>query len=49
VPLVVFCEYCEAEREPQPGHGLICPECRNVAPTIVQGRDLQLVAVEVPE
>jgi hydrogenase nickel incorporation protein HypA/HybF len=49
VPLVVFCEYCEAERMPRPGSGLICPECMNAAPTILRGRDLQLVAVEVPE
>ncbi|HEY5348918.1 MAG TPA: hydrogenase maturation nickel metallochaperone HypA [Candidatus Lustribacter sp.] len=49
VPLVVFCAYCETERTPHPGTGLICPECTNVAPTIVRGRDLQLVAVEVPE
>jgi hydrogenase nickel incorporation protein HypA/HybF len=49
VPLVVFCEYCEAERLPQPGTGLVCPDCAKSAPTIVRGRDLQLVAVEVPE
>jgi hydrogenase nickel incorporation protein HypA/HybF len=48
VPLVVFCEYCETERTPRSGTGLVCPECYNVAPTIVSGRDLQLVAVEVP-
>jgi hydrogenase nickel incorporation protein HypA/HybF len=49
VPLLVFCEYCEAERAPRPGTGLICPECGHACPTIVRGRDLQLVAVEVPE
>ena len=49
VPLVVFCEQCETERRPRAGTGLICPECGNACPNIVSGRELQLVAVEVPE
>ncbi|HEX3465990.1 MAG TPA: hydrogenase maturation nickel metallochaperone HypA [Candidatus Elarobacter sp.] len=49
VPLLVFCERCEAERAPRGGAGLVCPECGNVCPTIVRGRELQLVAVEVPQ
>jgi hydrogenase nickel incorporation protein HypA/HybF len=47
VPLVVFCERCNAERTPDPGTGLDCPACRTPAPTIVRGRELQLVAMEV--
>jgi hydrogenase nickel incorporation protein HypA/HybF len=49
VPLVVFCEYCEDERTPHPGSGLLCPQCARACTTIVHGRELQLVAVEVPE
>ena len=49
VPLAVFCDRCGIEREPRPASGLICPECASACPTIVRGRDLQLVAVEVPE
>jgi len=49
VPLVVFCERCGAERAPRPASGLICPECASACPTILRGRDLQLVSVEVPE
>jgi hydrogenase nickel incorporation protein HypA/HybF len=49
VPLVVFCERCETERSPRGGSGLICPECGSACPRIVRGRELQLVAVEVPE
>jgi hydrogenase nickel incorporation protein HypA/HybF len=49
VPLVVFCERCGGERAPRPASGLICPDCASACPTIVRGRDLQLVAVEVPE
>ena len=29
VPLVVFCERCEAERAPRPVSGLLCPAVRN--------------------
>ncbi|MFN2460302.1 MAG: hydrogenase maturation nickel metallochaperone HypA [Candidatus Velthaea sp.] len=49
VPLVVFCEHCEAERTPRTASGLICPDCGNACPHIVRGRELQLVAVEVPQ
>jgi hydrogenase nickel incorporation protein HypA/HybF len=48
IPLIVFCEYCEGEREPRPGSGLICPECGTPAPRIVRGREMQLVSLEVP-
>jgi hydrogenase nickel incorporation protein HypA/HybF len=47
VPLVVYCPVCEAERSPSPGHGLVCPLCETVAPAILRGRELELVAVEV--
>jgi hydrogenase nickel incorporation protein HypA/HybF len=49
VPLTVFCERCETERTPRPGSGLVCPECGAICPSIVRGRELQLVALEVPE
>jgi hydrogenase nickel incorporation protein HypA/HybF len=48
IPLAVFCDFCEAERAPEPGTGLVCPECGNIAPHIVRGREMQLVAMEVP-
>ena len=48
-PLAVFCAQCGDERSPRPGGGLICPECAAACPTIVRGRDLTLVAVEVPQ
>ena len=48
VPLVVFCDRCAAERRPRAGSGLLCPECGRASPRIVSGRELQLVAMEVP-
>ncbi len=49
VPLAVFCDRCHEEREPRAAGGLVCPDCGIVCPTIVRGRELQLVAMEVPE
>lgn len=48
IPLAVLCEHCESEREPVPGTGLVCPNCGNVCPHVVRGRELELVAMEVP-
>jgi hydrogenase nickel incorporation protein HypA/HybF len=47
VPLVVYCERCGGQRAPRPGCGLLCPECGNVAPSIVRGREMEVVAMEV--
>jgi Zn finger protein HypA/HybF involved in hydrogenase expression len=47
--LAVFCERCAAEREPRAASGLLCPDCGGACPTIVRGRELQLVAMEVPQ
>jgi hydrogenase nickel incorporation protein HypA/HybF len=48
VPVAVFCERCKRERSPAPGTGLLCPVCGAASPTIVRGRELQIVAMEVP-
>jgi hydrogenase nickel incorporation protein HypA/HybF len=48
IPLVVFCERCGVERAPRPGTGLVCPECETPSARIVRGREMQLVAMEVP-
>jgi len=48
VPLAVRCERCGEDREPGAASGLVCPICGAICPTIVRGRELQLVAMEVP-
>lgn len=48
IPLGVFCERCEDERTPRPGTGLLCPDCGTPSPRIVRGREMELVAMEVP-
>ena len=49
VPLAVFCDRCAGERTPRAATGLVCPDCGSVCPNVVRGRELQLVAMEVPQ
>jgi hydrogenase nickel incorporation protein HypA/HybF len=49
VPVAVFCERCDGERMPATGTGLVCPVCGAPAPRILRGRELHVVAMEVPE
>jgi len=48
-PLTVFCGVCEQERTLTSPQHLRCPVCGALAPEIRSGRDLQLIAVEVPD
>jgi hydrogenase nickel incorporation protein HypA/HybF len=47
VPVAVFCPTCRDERAVRDGEGLTCAACGTLAPTIVRGRELELVALEV--
>jgi hydrogenase nickel incorporation protein HypA/HybF len=47
IDVVVFCPRCEQERPPVMGGGLVCSVCGAAAPSIVHGRELELVALEV--
>ena len=47
VPVAVWCQRCDAERAPREGGGLECGTCGAIAPTIVRGREMELVAMEV--
>lgn len=48
VPVAVFCERCNGERAPRPYSGLLCPDCGIPSSRILRGREMQLVAMEVP-
>jgi hydrogenase nickel incorporation protein HypA/HybF len=48
VPVMIYCLTCGANRSLY-GVELICPECATPASHIVQGKELQLVALEVAE
>ncbi len=47
VPLAVFCTTCDGERAPVQGGGLVCATCGNASPSVVRGRELELVSMEV--
>ena len=47
VPVVLYCPACRGERAALEGGGLLCGTCGGVAPTIVRGRELELVALEI--
>jgi hydrogenase nickel incorporation protein HypA/HybF len=46
VPLVAFCAACAEERT-LPTAALLCPVCGGPTPTIVRGREMEMVALEI--
>jgi hydrogenase nickel incorporation protein HypA/HybF len=46
-PVVVFCSQCAAERTLASVQSLRCPVCGAPTPDVVQGRELELVALEL--
>lgn len=49
VPVVVYCPQCKARRTLKSPQRFVCPECNTVTPEIIEGRDLELVALELRE
>jgi hydrogenase nickel incorporation protein HypA/HybF len=49
VPLAVRCSACWDESTPPVATGLACTKCGSGPTRIVRGRELELVAMEVPE
>ena len=47
VPLVVFCPNCRTERELRSVQSFCCAECGTPTPRVEQGRELELVALEI--
>ncbi|HWZ61021.1 MAG TPA: hydrogenase maturation nickel metallochaperone HypA [Gemmatimonadaceae bacterium] len=47
VPLVVYCPTCDADRTLRSTQLLCCAECGTPTPLIREGRELELVALEV--
>jgi hydrogenase nickel incorporation protein HypA/HybF len=48
-PLIAFCAVCAEEKAIASPQHLRCPTCGATTPDVRSGRDLQLVAVEVPD
>jgi hydrogenase nickel incorporation protein HypA/HybF len=49
LPVVAHCPKCLAPRTLDSPQWLICPECKSPASEIVQGRELQVFALELQE
>lgn len=49
VPVVVFCDVCDAERSLGGVQSICCPECGTPTPRIERGRELELVALEIEQ
>lgn len=49
VPLVVFCPICDEAKTISGPAILQCPTCGTLTPTIVRGRELQLLSFEVAD
>jgi hydrogenase nickel incorporation protein HypA/HybF len=47
VPLVIHCAACGRDRTPPSVYQLCCPECETPSETIVTGRELEVVSLEV--
>lgn len=49
VPLTVNCEFCNEVKAPSGRYNFRCPDCGRPTPTIVTGREMQLVAIELAD
>jgi hydrogenase nickel incorporation protein HypA/HybF len=49
VPVVIFCPSCRAQRPLSSLQLFCCPECLTPCSEIVQGKELEVVALEVQE
>lgn len=47
VPLVIHCAVCREDQTPTSLYQLCCPECNTPSGTIVTGRELEVVSLEV--
>jgi hydrogenase nickel incorporation protein HypA/HybF len=49
VPGVVYCPACDAQRHVRSSEWFCCSECGAIASEIVQGKELEVVSLEVEE
>jgi hydrogenase nickel incorporation protein HypA/HybF len=47
VPALAYCETCAASHDPGPVPNFHCPTCGAPTPSLEQGRELELVALEI--
>jgi hydrogenase nickel incorporation protein HypA/HybF len=49
LPVVIFCPICQAQRTLKSIQLFCCPECGTPCSEIVQGKELEVVAMEIQE
>jgi hydrogenase nickel incorporation protein HypA/HybF len=49
VPIIIFCPSCQAQRPLSSVQLFCCPECGTPTSQIVQGKELEVVALEIQE
>ena len=49
VPVIIYCEYCEAELPAESIQSIRCVCCYTPSTWIVSGRDLEITALEIQE
>ena|ERR1700722_2808350 len=49
IPLVVYCPKCVARRTLTSVQWFSCPECKSPVSEVIQGRELQVFALEIEE
>ena len=47
IPLLIFCHACKVERTPSSTYEICCPHCHTPAQSVLQGRELEVAALEV--
>ena len=48
-PVVVYCATCDAKKTLNSIQRFCCPSCGTLAPEVVSGKQLELVAIEISE
>jgi hydrogenase nickel incorporation protein HypA/HybF len=49
VPVVVFCRKCNSSRAIETIQRFCCPVCGELAPEVMQGKELEIVAMEIEQ
>jgi hydrogenase nickel incorporation protein HypA/HybF len=47
IPVLVHCAQCQADRPLDSDRWFVCPECKQPISEVIQGRELQVVALEL--
>ena len=49
VPIVIYCEPCQAEQRVESIQELVCPVCRTPSNHVIAGREMEITALEITD